>query len=110
MAGRTPSLQSAVDGSPAPPRWSGVAANPLTEGLVASLTDVVRTPPNSHHYRGLDQAFVHQVTLNVRRDLHGTGVRLTCIEPRMSGGTDFSAVRFNGDKRQAAATYAAWSR
>jgi hypothetical protein len=29
--------------------------NPLTEGLVAQFTDVVRTPPNSHHYRGLDR-------------------------------------------------------
>ena len=44
-------------------RWRGwlhpdgppLLTNPLAEGLVASLTDVVRTPPNSHHYRPLDQ-------------------------------------------------------
>jgi putative transposase len=31
--------------------------NPLTVGLVAKFIDVVRTPPNSHHSRGLDLSF-----------------------------------------------------
>ena len=43
---------------------------------------------------GATKAFVHQLSLNLRSDLHGTGVRVTCIEPGMVGGTEFSLVRF----------------
>ena len=55
---------------------------------------------------GATKAFVHQFSLNLRSDLHGTGVRVTCIEPGMSGGTEFSKVRFEGDDRMASAVYA----
>lgn len=55
---------------------------------------------------GATKAFVHQFSLNLRSDLHGTGVRVTCVEPGMSGGTEFSTVRFGGDVRSAAAVYA----
>jgi 3-hydroxy acid dehydrogenase/malonic semialdehyde reductase len=55
---------------------------------------------------GATKAFVHQLSLNLRSDLHGTGVRVTCIEPGMSGGTEFSTVRFAGDEARARAVYA----
>jgi 3-hydroxy acid dehydrogenase / malonic semialdehyde reductase len=55
---------------------------------------------------GATKAFVHQFSLNLRADLHGTGVRVTCIEPGLCGGTEFSEVRFGGDKAKAAAVYA----
>lgn len=55
---------------------------------------------------GATKAFVHQFGLNLRSDLHGTGVRVTCIEPGMCGGTEFSTVRFGGDATKAQAAYA----
>jgi 3-hydroxy acid dehydrogenase/malonic semialdehyde reductase len=55
---------------------------------------------------GATKAFVHQFSLNLRSDLHGTGVRVTCVEPGLCSGTEFSDVRFKGDKKRAAAVYA----
>jgi 3-hydroxy acid dehydrogenase/malonic semialdehyde reductase len=55
---------------------------------------------------GASKAFVHQFSLNLRSDLHGTGVRVTCVEPGMAGGTEFSTVRFDGDQNRARAVYA----
>jgi 3-hydroxy acid dehydrogenase/malonic semialdehyde reductase len=47
---------------------------------------------------------VHQFSLNLRSDLHGTGVRVTRIEPGLAD-TEFSTVRFSGDKAKADAVY-----
>jgi 3-hydroxy acid dehydrogenase / malonic semialdehyde reductase len=55
---------------------------------------------------GATKAFVHQFSLDLRADLHGTGVRVTCVEPGLVGGTEFSVVRFDGDRRRADALYA----
>ncbi|MDR3410555.1 MAG: SDR family NAD(P)-dependent oxidoreductase [Formivibrio sp.] len=55
---------------------------------------------------GATKAFVHQFTNNLNADLVATGVRATCIEPGMSGGTEFSSVRFKGDDSRAASVYA----
>jgi len=54
---------------------------------------------------GATKAFVHNFSLNLRSDLHGTGVRVTCVEPGLAGGTEFSDVRFGGDRERAAAVY-----
>ena len=54
---------------------------------------------------GATKAFVHQFSLNLRADLLGTGVRVTDVAPGLSGGTEFSEVRFHGDKAKAAAVY-----
>ncbi|NNC15955.1 SDR family NAD(P)-dependent oxidoreductase [Corallococcus exiguus] len=54
---------------------------------------------------GATKAFVHQFTLNLRADLHGTAVRVTDIQPGLLGGTEFSHVRFRGDEAKAAALY-----
>ncbi len=45
---------------------------------------------------GGTKAFVLQFSLNLRCDLHGTGVRVTSIEPGMAE-TEFTLVRTSGD-------------
>lgn len=52
--------------------------------------------PGGNVYGGT-KAFVKQFSLNLRADLIGTPVRVTCIEPGMCAGTEFSNVRFKGD-------------
>jgi 3-hydroxy acid dehydrogenase/malonic semialdehyde reductase len=54
---------------------------------------------------GASKAFVHQFTQNLNADLIGTGVRATCIEPGLCGGTEFSKVRFGGDSERAQKVY-----
>jgi 3-hydroxy acid dehydrogenase/malonic semialdehyde reductase len=51
------------------------------------------------------KAFVHQFSLSLRADLLGTLVRVTCIEPGLTGGTEFSHVRFRSDAARANKTY-----
>lgn len=53
---------------------------------------------------GATKAFVRQFSLNLRADLLGTPIRVTCIEPGLSE-TEFSEVRFKGDREKAAAFY-----
>jgi 3-hydroxy acid dehydrogenase / malonic semialdehyde reductase len=53
---------------------------------------------------GATKAFVHQLSLNLRTDLDGTGVRVTCIAPGMAQ-TEFSLVRFDWDRSLADAIY-----
>ena len=60
--------------------------------------------PGGHVY-GASKAFVKQFSLNLRADLVGTNVRVTDIEPGLCVGTEFSEVRFFGDKARAAAMY-----
>jgi 3-hydroxy acid dehydrogenase/malonic semialdehyde reductase len=54
---------------------------------------------------GATKAFVRQFSLNLRSDLHGTGVRVTCVEPGLCEGTEFSLVRFDGDRDRVDALY-----
>jgi len=54
---------------------------------------------------GATKAFVHQFSLNLRADLHGTKVRVTVVDPGMVSGTEFSNVRFHGDDTRAAKVY-----
>ena len=61
--------------------------------------------PGGNVYGGT-KAFVHQFSLDLRSDLHGTGVRVTSAEPGMVGQTEFSTVRFGGDQAKADAVYA----
>lgn len=63
------------------------------------------TPYPGGNVYGATKAFVQQFTLNLNADLIGTGVRATCLEPGLVGGTEFSNVRL-GDDSKAAAVYA----
>lgn len=60
--------------------------------------------PGGNVYAGT-KAFVHQFSLNLRADLLGTNVRVSCIEPGLVGGTEFSVVRFGGDEKKAKTVY-----
>ena len=60
--------------------------------------------PGGNVYGGT-KAFVQQFSLNLRADLIGTPVRVTCVEPGMSSGTEFSNVRFKGDDDKAGKVY-----
>ncbi|MET0235517.1 MAG: SDR family oxidoreductase [Kibdelosporangium sp.] len=75
-------------------------------GHVINIGSVAGTYPYpGGNVYGATKAFVHQFSLNLRSDLHGTGVRVTCVEPGMVGGTEFSKVRFSGDEQKADAVY-----
>jgi 3-hydroxy acid dehydrogenase/malonic semialdehyde reductase len=54
---------------------------------------------------GATKAFVYQFSLNLRADLLGTPIRVTDVEPGLSGGTEFSKVRFKGDDAKASTVY-----
>lgn len=53
---------------------------------------------------GATKAFVAQFSKNLRSDLLGTKVRVTCIEPGLAE-TEFSNVRFGGDTSRAKKVY-----
>ena len=59
--------------------------------------------PGSNVY-GATKAFVKQFSLNLRNDLVGTNIRVTNIEPGLCT-TEFSEVRFRGDKVKADSLY-----
>ncbi|MDX1810239.1 MAG: SDR family NAD(P)-dependent oxidoreductase [Sulfurospirillaceae bacterium] len=53
---------------------------------------------------GATKAFVKQFSRNLRTDLKGTNIRVSNIEPG-AAKTEFSDVRFKGDKEQASKVY-----
>lgn len=59
--------------------------------------------PGGNAY-GASKAFVKQFSHNLRADVHGSGVRITNIEPGLAE-TEFSLVRFNGDQQKADIVY-----
>lgn len=60
--------------------------------------------PGGNAYGGT-KAFVSQFSLGLRADLHGTGVRVTALEPGMAE-TEFTLVRTHGDQAASDALYA----
>lgn len=60
--------------------------------------------PGGNAY-GATKAFVKQFSFNLRADLIGTAVRVSNIEPGLAE-TEFSVVRFKGDREKAAEVYA----
>ncbi|MEK2495106.1 SDR family NAD(P)-dependent oxidoreductase [Kitasatospora purpeofusca] len=50
------------------------------------------------------KAFTHQLSLSMRTDLEGTGVRVSCVAPGMAR-TEFADVRYDGDKDRVDALY-----
>jgi 3-hydroxy acid dehydrogenase/malonic semialdehyde reductase len=76
-------------------------------GHVVNMGSIAATYPYpGGNVYGATKAFVHQFSLGLRADLPGTGVRVTCIEPGLVSGSEFSEVRFGGDTERAAAVYA----
>jgi len=76
-------------------------------GHVVNMGSVAGTYPYpGGNVYGATKAFVQQFSLNLRSDLIGTPIRVSCIEPGMCGGTEFSTVRFGGDADKAASVYA----
>jgi 3-hydroxy acid dehydrogenase/malonic semialdehyde reductase len=75
-------------------------------GHVINLGSVAGTYPypGGNVYGGT-KAFVHQFSISIRSDVHGSGVRVTCVEPGMAD-TEFSTVRFHGDAPRADSVYA----
>ncbi len=75
-------------------------------GHVVNMGSIAATYPYpGGNVYGATKSFVHQFSLGLRADLHGTGVRVTCIEPGLVAGTEFSEVRFGGDTQRAAGLY-----
>ena len=69
-----------------------------TKGAIINISSVAATYPyrGGNAYGGT-KAFVRQFSLGLRTDLHGTGVRVTSIEPGMAE-TEFTLVRTGGDQ------------
>lgn len=76
------------------------------KGQIINLGSVAGTYPykGGAVYAGT-KAFVHQFSLDLRCDLHGTGVRVTTVEPGMAE-TEFTIVRTDGDKEASDKLYA----
>lgn len=76
------------------------------EGHIINLGSVAaRYPYPGGNVYGGTKAFVRQFSFNLKADLLGTKVRVSCIEPGLVGGTEFSVVRFRGDEARAAKVY-----
>ena len=76
------------------------------KGAIINLSSVAATYPykGGAVYAGT-KAFVRQFSLDLRCDLHGTGVRVTSIEPGMAE-TEFTLVRTGGDRDASDKLYA----
>lgn len=84
----------------------------LLPGLVAHRGGIVNIssisgtwPYRGGNVYGATKAFVTQFSQNLRTDLHGSGVRVTNIEPGMAE-TEFTLVRTGGDQSASDALYA----
>jgi serine 3-dehydrogenase len=113
--GRDPAQKSSLD------QWrqmidtnvTGLAE--MTHSLLPGLIDRrgaiinISSVAAKHAYLGSNvyggtKAFVDQFSTGLRVDLHGTGVRVTSIEPGMME-TEFTLVRTGGDAAASAALY-----
>ncbi len=75
-------------------------------GAIVNISSIA----GSYAYRGgnvygASKAFVTQFSQNLRTDLHGTGVRVSSIEPGMAE-TEFTLVRTGGDRTASDNLYA----
>jgi serine 3-dehydrogenase len=67
-------------------------------GAIVNMSSISGTYPYSGgNVYGASKAFVTQFSLGLRTDLHGTGVRVTNVEPGMAE-TEFTLVRTGGDR------------
>jgi len=75
------------------------------KGAIVNIASVAGTYPypGGNVYGGT-KAFVQQFTLGLRSDLHGTGVRVSAIDPGMVE-TEFTLVRTGGSRDASDALY-----
>ena len=75
------------------------------KGAIINLSSVAANYPYplANVYAGT-KAFVRQWSLCLRADLHGTGVRVTSVEPGIAE-TEFTLVRTGGDQAASDAVY-----
>ena len=80
-----------------------VASN---EGHIVNLGSIAgEFPYPGGNVYGATKAFIRQFSLNLRADLLGTAIRVSDVEPGLCGGTEFSEVRFKGDREKAQKVY-----
>lgn len=76
------------------------------KGYVVNIGSVAgEYPYPKGNVYGASKAFVQMFSKNLRADLFGTAVRITCIEPGLTTGTEFSKVRYKGDEARASKVY-----
>jgi len=73
-------------------------------GIVNISSTAANYPYAGGNVYGGSKAFVSQFSLGLRADLHGTGVRVTTLEPGMAE-TEFTLVRTHGDQAASDALY-----
>ena len=74
-------------------------------GHIVNISSVAGSwPYPGGNVYGATKAFVQQFSRNLRADLLGTAVRVTCVSPGMAE-TEFSKVRFKGDDEKAHRVY-----
>ena len=75
------------------------------KGAIVNVSSTAANYPyTGGNVYGGTKAFVSQFSLNLRADLHGTGVRVTALEPGMAE-TEFTLVRTHGDQAASDALY-----
>ncbi|MGB8716110.1 MAG: SDR family NAD(P)-dependent oxidoreductase, partial [Rhodanobacteraceae bacterium] len=76
------------------------------KGAIINISSISGTYPyKGGNVYGATKAFVTQFAQGLRCDLHGTGVRVTSIEPGMAE-TEFTLVRTGGDEAASEKMYA----
>ena len=74
-------------------------------GAIVNVSSTAASYPyTGGNVYGGSKAFVSQFSLGLRADLHGTGVRVTALEPGMAE-TEFTLVRTHGDQSASDALY-----
>ena len=74
-------------------------------GAIVNLGSVAGAYPYpGGNVYGATKAFVHQFSLNLRADLVGKNIHVTDVAPGLAN-TEFSQIRFKGDKDKADAVY-----
>ncbi|MEJ7747492.1 MAG: SDR family NAD(P)-dependent oxidoreductase [Luteimonas sp.] len=68
------------------------------KGAILNVSSIAATYPYAGgNVYGATKSFVTQFSLGLRADLHGTGVRVTSLEPGLAE-TEFTLVRTEGDQ------------
>jgi serine 3-dehydrogenase len=75
-------------------------------GAIVNVSSIAATYPyTGGNVYGATKAFLSQFSLGLRSDLHGTGVRVTSIEPGLAE-TEFTLVRTSGNQSASDQLYA----